>query len=117
MHTAKSNEATRLARIEDPRAAMIRAARKRASRRGLMCDLKIEDLFVPSNCPVLGIPLVVGTKTHHHGSPTLDRFDNAKGYTKDNTRVISYRANWLKGDATGQELMAVARYVLDGAPA
>jgi hypothetical protein len=111
MHTAKSNETTRLARVEDPRAAMIRAARKRASRRGFVCDLKIEDLFVPSHCPVLGIPLVVGAKTHHYGSPTLDRFDNKKGYTKDNTRVISYRANWIKGNATLEELTAVAEYV------
>lgn len=116
MHTAKSNESTRQERIEDPRRAMIRAARKRAVRHGFSCDLTPSDLIVPTHCPVLGIPISVGAGKHHHGSPTLDRFDNALGYTKANTRVISYRANWLKSDATGEELMAVARYVVDTGP-
>ncbi len=37
-------------------------------------------------------------------SPSLDRIDSTKGYTKGNIWVISNRANTLKNDATLSEL-------------
>jgi len=44
-------------------------------------------------------------------SPSLDRIDNSKGYTKDNVMVISFRANNIKKDANLQELKALVRYL------
>jgi hypothetical protein len=38
-----------------------------------------------------------------------DRKDNARGYVKDNVRVISWRANRLKSDATLEELRLLVR--------
>ena len=32
--------------------------------------------------------------------PTIDRIDNNKGYTSDNTMIISYRVNSIKRDTT-----------------
>ena len=37
-------------------------------------------------------------------NPSLDQINPGKGYTLDNIQVISSRANWLKADATLQEL-------------
>ena len=44
----------------------------------------------------------------------MDRFDNAKGYTPENVRVISNRANLLKKDATVEEIRMLLRYMESG---
>ena len=43
-----------------------------------------------------------GPRTHN--SPSLDRTDPKLGYILGNVRVLSWRANYLKGDATVQEI-------------
>jgi hypothetical protein len=47
----------------------------------------------------------------HWWSASVDRFDNSKGYTRENVRVISNRANLLKKDADAGELRAVLTYM------
>lgn len=44
-------------------------------------------------------------------SPSLDRFDNSKGYTVGNVRVICVRCNSLKSDATLTEMQTIVRYM------
>lgn len=77
-------------------------AKHRAKRKNLEFNLKLDDIKIPEICPVFGTPMV---------SPSIDRFDNTKGYTKDNIQIISHRANTLKTDATIEELEAVIRYM------
>lgn len=81
---------------------LLRGAKYRAKRDGLEYNLTPYDIDIPDVCPVLGIPMI---------KPTLDRVDSTKGYTPNNTRVISHRANYLKGDATLEELEALVAYV------
>ena len=64
---------------------------------------------IPDTCPVLGIKLECGSTLHD--VPSLDRVDNSKGYTEDNVRIISNRANRLKSDATLEELKAIIKYM------
>lgn len=64
---------------------------------------------LPKFCPVLGIELSFNGDKYN--SPSLDRFDNNKGYTTDNVRIISYRANTLKNNGTLEELEAIVRYM------
>jgi hypothetical protein len=95
---------------------MLSKAKTRAKRRGLEFSLRLEDIKVPKTCPVLGIPLSYGwgrgcTRRKNFNSPSLDRRNNTRGYTKDNVRVISLRANHLKGDASVEELKAVLAYM------
>lgn len=83
--------------------------RHRAKNRGLECSITAADIPVPIFCPVLGTTLKVG-----HGSPnspSVDRFDNSMGYVPGNVRVISRRANRLKGDATVKEMQQVLAYM------
>lgn len=87
-------------------------ARKRAIERGLPFRISPEDIRIPDVCPVLGVPLVlVGPRDNR---PSLDRIVPEKGYTLDNIRVISFRANRIKSDASLSELKAVMRYVEEG---
>ena len=85
-------------------------AKYRAEKKGLEFSLILEDLKIPEHCPVLGIPLSKGEGTVHDGSPTIDRVDNTKGYTPDNTEIISYRANSLKGSASPKEIKMLFEY-------
>jgi hypothetical protein len=94
---------------------MLAQAKRRAAQNNREFDLTLEDIrsqFV-ATCPVLGLPL---RWEYGHGqgkdySPSLDRFDNARGYTKDNVYIISARANSLKSCMTKEEVAAVFRYM------
>jgi hypothetical protein len=72
--------------------------------------LQPEDVVVPTHCPVLGLPLYRNKRFGGANSPSLDRIDPSKGYTKDNVHVISHRANTIKNNATPEELAAVALF-------
>ncbi len=70
-----------------------------------------EDVLVPDNCPVLGIPLSLDeTRGFSDNSPTLDRIDNSLGYKKGNVLVVSWRANRIKCDATPKELYLMSKF-------
>jgi hypothetical protein len=94
-------------------------ARARGRKAGMEATFRGADISWPTHCPVLGIELDYTTPRgqrngHAANLPSIDRWDNTKGYTLENVRVISLRANQLKGNATWQELMAVALYARDG---
>ena len=81
-------------------------------RKGILFDLVLDDIVIPEYCPVLGVPLFKSkTGSANENSPSLDRLDNNKGYTKDNIKVISYRANRIKVDATVEEVEKVLNYM------
>jgi hypothetical protein len=98
-------------RLADRPKALWYGAKKNADRDGRLFTLKVEDITIPSLCPVLGLPLDSRDRNH---SPSLDRRDNSKGYTKENVRVISMKANRLKGDASIEDIQALLSYMVDG---
>lgn len=105
---AKVAAEARSRRVNDWVGYMLANARHHAKRDGRAFDLVREDIVMPAQCPVFGIPLriIEGTpgSRHRHDSPSLDRFDSSLGYVKDNVWVISDRANRLKNDASLEEL-------------
>lgn len=94
-------------RAANPKAAMLERAKERATRAGLEFSLALDDIEVPDLCPVLAIPIIVGG-SRSGSSPSLDRILPNGGYTADNVRVISSRANSMKGDRTLPDLEAMA---------
>lgn len=74
-------------------------------------NIDATDCVVPEKCPVLGLELKVGGGRNCPTSPSLDKIIPALGYVKGNVRVISWRANELKGNATLAEVEAVLRYM------
>lgn len=82
---------------------MLTAAKKRAEKKKIEFDLEIKDIEIPRFCPILGIPLY-SSKLNADCSPSIDRIDNTKGYTKVNIQVISTRANRIKNDSTFEEI-------------
>lgn len=92
--------------------ALIKGAKARAKRAGLPFDLEVGDLTIPELCPLLEIPieLDVEGKTQPN-SPSLDRIVPDLGYVKGNVRVISYKANTMKTNATPEMLSTFAKNV------
>lgn len=87
---------------------LYRGAKTRAKGRGLEFDIEVSDIVIPRFCPVfphIELRTYEGSRgwQHHPNSPTIDRIDSAKGYVKGNVRVISWRANTLKSNATPEE--------------
>lgn len=78
-----------------PAVALHSRARQRAARRGLPFNLRVSDIIVPTVCPALGVPIIIGQMRSVY-SPSLDRIRPSLGYVKGNTRVISDKANRLK---------------------
>jgi len=92
-----------LRRRNDPAKELCARARKRAEKFGLPYSLDPSRLVIPTQCPALGLPLVLGGKRSLH-SPSLDKIVPRLGYVHDNVRVISDHANRLKGDRSAEEL-------------
>lgn len=91
---------------------LIYACRKRARELELEFNLVLGDIKIPKRCPALGIKIVPTFfgKRNKNSSPSVDRINNKKGYTKDNIIVVSFRANWLKNDGTVTELRRLANF-------
>jgi len=109
----------RIARIGNVEAVlkkrMVDAAVSRARKKGVEATITVADIYWPTHCPVLGVPLDYSTPFGRRrvvgpAAPSLDRWDTADGYVPGNVFVISMRANRLKGNATPDELEAVANY-------
>lgn len=87
---------------------LINQARKRCRERGhpppTITRAWIEEqLEIYSNCYFTGVPLIPPPHDVHAGqrcpwAPSLDRIDNSKSYTPENTRVTSAFWNHFRGD-------------------
>jgi len=86
----------RVQRARAPATALFERARGRARRRNDRFTIRRQDVFVPNRCPVLGLPLQTQGQRSDR-SPSLDKIEPALGYVPGNVRVISDRANRLKG--------------------
>jgi hypothetical protein len=91
---------------------MIQNARVRARAAGVPFTIVASDVIIPTNCPILGIPLfqALGRKGGADNSPSLDRVEPERGYVPGNILVISNRANRLKSDASIEELRSIASF-------
>lgn len=93
----------------NPERFLWRCAKNRALKKGLDFEIEVSDIIIPEFCPILGIKL---QRFNAKAAPSLDRVDNSKGYIKGNVRIISRRANTMKGDMSlrdAERLLAYAK--------
>ena len=98
---------------QTPEWKMCQRAKQRAKYKNREFSLVVEDIYIPEICPILKIPLIAhkGRSGAYQDSPSLDRKDNSKGYTKDNIWVISQKANAMKCHATREELILFSQWI------
>lgn len=96
---------------EQPELFLFKQAKHRAKfdYNNLEFTIEISDIVIPEYCPYLNVKLDSSIKDY---SPSLDRIDSSKGYTKENIQVISYKANRMKSNASKEELVQFAIGIL-----
>lgn len=87
----------------------LKGAKVRAKKKSIPFSLSLKDIKTPDICPIFGFTLNYNNVSPRPNSPSLDRIDSSKGYTKDNVWTISWRANNIKKDATIEELEMLVR--------
>jgi len=103
----KSDTLSRERRIK----LFIQRARARAKENDLEFTITSDNIVFPEVCPVLGIPLTFSNgKYRDDNSPSLDRLDFTKGYTPENTIVVSMRANRIRNNGTIEEHVKIVNF-------
>ncbi|MFC1983728.1 hypothetical protein ACFLVO_01760 [Chloroflexota bacterium] len=103
------------------RCQLLRAGmRDRARVKGIEFDSSLfsvsylmERLSHNPNCECCHKPLDISFKADrkfNENSPSIDRVNPMKGYTKDNVAILCWRCNRIKQDATSQELRMIADF-------
>lgn len=94
-------------------------AKHRSTAKNYEFDLDVEWIFERLNkpCPKTGYNFVVGSggknySTRNPYSPSMDRIDNSKGYTKDNVQVVCWIYNAAKQTFSDKELLDFCKQVV-----
>ena len=86
-------------------------AKARAKKLDIEFSLTKEWLIdnAPTHCPLLGNELTYNAETSVPNCASIDRVDSLRGYTQDNCKIISFKANRIKSNATLEEIEILAR--------
>ena len=97
---------------------LINSSKQRAKNKNREHSITVEDIkaIYPADgcCPIFGMKLEFNQAGFRESSPSIDRIDSTKGYTRDNIQIISWKANRVKGYATVEELEMLVAYLKNG---
>ena len=97
---------------------LLNASKQRAKLNDREHDINVEDIKaiypIDGCCPIFGIKLEFNEAGFRDSSPSIDRINSTKGYTRDNIQVISWKANRIKGAASLQDLEMLVAYLKQG---
>jgi hypothetical protein len=111
IHKKKEAEYALNRKFKSPERILHSAAKSRAKMQNVPFNLLFEDIVIPKFCPILEIPLAIGTGGNPTiNSPSLDKIIPELGYVKDNIQVISHKANTIKNNATLEDLIKVGEW-------
>lgn len=111
----RKKESSKAYTEQDKQKHILASIKSRAKRLNVEFDLEYEDLNPPEYCPVFNVRLeriAPYSKDKKYFSPSVDRIDPKRGYTKDNIQIISFLANVMKHNATKDQLIMFAEWVL-----
>jgi hypothetical protein len=112
-------EANKKLKQEDPMHRWVRDTfynvKARAKKLGVEFSLTKEWLKenAPATCPLLDIELVYNADKSVENTASVDRKDSTKGYTVENCKIISFKANRIKSNASVAELQLLVRNMKD----
>lgn len=90
---------------------ILRNIKKKCIDKNIPYTITKEDIIIPEKCPILGIDIIVGSESLWENSPSIDRLVPELGYTKENVRIISRRANTIKNCGTAAEHRMIADWM------
>ena len=91
------------------------SAKKRANALGVdyNLDSKYIESLMQDFCPILGFKVKYGGGEKTKFSASLDRVVPSRGYVKGNVMVVSLLANLMKNEASPEEMLHFAAWVLE----
>jgi hypothetical protein len=96
---------------DNPENGLLKLAKQRCKKSGVLCTITIQDIVIPEFCPILGVKLEFGDMNSRDNSPSLDRIKPELGYVPGNVAVISYRANRIKNEGLADEHRRIADWM------
>lgn len=93
--------------LREVKSQLIKDSKKRAKERNLEHNITIETLVLPVKCPIFKTPFRIGSEYTY----SLDRINNTKGYTVDNVKVISKKANQVKSNMSYSEIVLFCKNI------
>lgn len=96
---------------DNPERGLLKLARQRCKKSGVLCTITEKDILIPEFCPILGVRLEFGDMQTRDNSPSLDRINPDLGYVPGNIAVLSYRANRIKNEGTADEHRRIADWM------
>lgn len=78
-------------------------------------DLDETDLQIPSHCPMTGIELKIRSEKgkKDYFTPSVDRIDSTKGYTKGNVRIVCLWYNTAKLMFSDEVVLELCKKVVE----
>lgn len=99
---------------------LLAATKDRAVRKNLEHDLDIEFITkkLKQPCPRTGLPFRLGKTGSSYAdrdiqTPSVDKIDPSKGYTKDNVQIVCWGYNVAKQRFTDEEVLEFWKNVVD----
>jgi hypothetical protein len=105
----REKELNQLNNKANPIRYLLKISKIRARNKNLEFSITEKDLTLPKLCPLLNIPLQINKEKRQGDSYSIDRINNNKGYIPGNVWIISARANWLKNNASIEELQLLVK--------
>jgi len=99
--------------------SLAKSCRNRCKDRGIQYELHytwVEEQIL-EGCSITGHKFdLTELSPQHMLCPSLDRIDPTKGYTKENTQIICWCINALKGTGTFEEMFKLAEMIASSKP-
>lgn len=98
---------------KSPGITLLINSKSRAKKKGIIWNLDISDISIPSNCPICGCNVfsAKGKTNFANHSPTLDRVVPSLGYVKGNVAVICAGCNTIKNFGDADRHRKIADYI------
>jgi hypothetical protein len=98
---------------------LLKSAQRRASKFSEPIDIDLDFILEKLNlgiCEVTGIYFDFESPKEtmkNPYSPSIDRRDSTKGYTKDNTQIVIWQYNLMKGEISEKELLQLCQIIVE----
>ena len=98
---------------------LLKSANRRACNFNEACDLDYDFIYNKLEkgvCEITGIVFDFNKPEHsckNPYAPSIDRIDSTIGYTKNNTRIVIWQYNLMKGEISDKELLILCKLILE----
>ena len=111
---AQHNEKWRVYTKNNYEKRLLSSIKSKCIKYNIEFNLDLSDIIIPEVCPITKIPLVIHKERGKFiDTPSIDRIDPTKGYTKSNIRFVCFWYNVAKLNFTDIEVKNLCKKVME----